>query len=352
MRRKILTIAMAACVSLSMLAGCGKTKTDTEVSSAVSAGDVEEAVSAGDVEEAVSAGDSEEADILDKDRAGNDITVPENVSAIISMSPSVTEVLIDLGCADKVVACDTYSGTSPFATALTEDIPQFDMMTPDSESIIALNPDVVITTGMSYAGGEDVYAAVRDAGICVADIPSSASVEDIKKDIAFIGALVGADSDAQELISKMEETEKVLAEKSAEIADKKKVLYVMSVPTADYPDVYTCGKGTYMDEVFAMAGCINIAGDIDYQWPAMSEEDIIAADPDVIIVGDTYTENPVDAIMNIAQWKDITAIKNCAVYTIDGDAFNQPDHYVMNSACDIAKSVYPEEFEDLENPFN
>ena len=114
-----------------------------------------------------------------KDRAGNDITIPAQVEKIVSMSPSSTELLIDLGLGDKIVAIDTYSGMSPFASSLKAGLPQFDMMSPDCEAIIALNPDIIFTTGMSSAHGEDVYASVKAAGVCVADIPTAASVKDI-----------------------------------------------------------------------------------------------------------------------------------------------------------------------------
>ncbi|MCR4997152.1 MAG: ABC transporter substrate-binding protein, partial [Butyrivibrio sp.] len=76
------------------------------------------------------------------DRSGNPIEVPENVETIISMAPSTTQILIDLGLGDKIVACDTYSYGSYLAD-LKADIPQFDMMTPDQEKIVSLNADVV-----------------------------------------------------------------------------------------------------------------------------------------------------------------------------------------------------------------
>ena len=65
---------------------------------------------------------------VNKDRAGNDITVPEKVEKIVSMSPSATELLIDLGLADKIIAIDTYSASSPFASKLKADLPAFDMI--------------------------------------------------------------------------------------------------------------------------------------------------------------------------------------------------------------------------------
>lgn len=286
-----------------------------------------------------------------KDRAGNDIIVPSKIEKIISMSPSSTELLIDLGLGDKIVAIDTYSGMSPFAANLNPDLPQFDMMTPDCEAIIALNADIIFTTGMSSAHGEDVYASVKAAGVCVADIPTAASVQDIEDDITFFGDVTGTADKAKEINDKIEAFKKTLNETSATIGEKKTVLYVMSVPTADYPNVYTCGKGTYMDEIFTLCGLDNIAGDVDNPWPALSEEDIIAKNPDVIIVGDTYTPDAANAVMSIDAWKDIKAVKDKAVYAIDGDAFNQPDQYVMNSAYEIAVAAYPEEFGSLEKPF-
>lgn len=286
-----------------------------------------------------------------KDPAGNEIAIPQNMDKIVSLSPSATELLIDLGLADKIIAIDTYSGYSPFVTELNEGIPQFDMMTPDNEGIIALEPDIVFTTGMSSAGGEDVYAQVKAAGVCVADIPTSESIKDIEDDITFIGEITGTQDKAKEITDEMDSFVKDIKAVSEGIEEKKTVLYVMSVPTAEYPNVYTCGKGTYMDEIFSLCGLENVAGDVEYQWPALSEEEIIASNPDVIIVGDTYTPDAVDAILAISAWKDITAVKEKAVYFIDGDAFNQPNQYVLNSASDIAKSAYPDEFKDIEKPF-
>ena len=149
----------------------------------------------------------------------------------------------------------------------------------------------------------------------------------------------------------MDEFKKQVESVTAGISEKKTVLYIMSVPTPDYPDCYTCGKGTFMDEIFTLVGTKNIAGDIEYQWPALSEEQIIAADPDVIIVGDTYTPDAVNAVLSISGWQNIKAIQNKAVYAIDGDAFNQPNQYVMNSAYEIATAVYPNEFSGLQKPF-
>ncbi len=367
MKQKSVRVLLAACLAVFSLAGCGSAgeKAGTNEAAVQEAAQETQVTETQEVQEPQETQEPEETQEAQEtpevqeesstkptqDRSGNAITIPENVEKIVSMAPSVTEILVDLGYADKIVACDTYSGFSAFAASLNPDIPQFDMMAPDNEAIVALSPDIVFTTGMSYAGGDDVYAAVKSTGICVADIPSSASIDDIEEDMIFIADAVGAGDKAREITAQMDTFAADMKKTADGITDKKSVLYVMSVPTPDYPDVYTCGKGTYMDEVFTLVGAENIAGDVDFQWPALSEEDIIAKNPDVIIVGDTYTENAVDAILSIDAWKDVEAVKNKAVYSIDGDAFNQPNQYVMNSAYDIAQDMYPDEYAGLAKPF-
>jgi len=363
MNRKKYLLVLAACLSAFLFAGCDRASsnpgdiqidisTETESSESVDTGETSGEESSEEVTEASEAeAEQPSAALPTKDRAGNDIKIPDKVEKIVSMAPSITEVLVDLGYADKIVACDTYSGKSVFASALGADIPQFDMMAPDNEKMIELAPDIVFTTGMSYSKGDNVYAAVKDSGVCVADVPSSASIEDIKEDLIFFGQILGAQDKVAEITAKMDAFKAQAESISSAISEKKTVLYIMSVPTPDYPNVYTCGKGTFMDEVFTLVGTKNIAGDIDTQWPALSEEQIISANPDVIIVGDNYTPDAVNAVLSISGWQDIKAIQDKAVYLIDGDAFNQPNQYVMNSAYEIAQFVYPEEFAGLKKPF-
>ena len=116
------------------------------------------------------------------DRAGNEISIPKEINKIISLSPNNTEILVELGFGDKIIATDEYSKD---IEGLPEDIPLFDMMAPDAEQIVALEPDIIYTTGMSLAEGNDPYKPIKDIGICVAFIPASESIEGIYEDIIF-----------------------------------------------------------------------------------------------------------------------------------------------------------------------
>ena len=320
----MLKLALAAMLSVSLLAGC--------------------ASGAGN-----SAGGAAAAKPT-TDRSVYAITVPDEVRSIVSMAPSTTQLLIDLGLADKIVAIDTYSGYS-YADKVPAGIPQFDMMAPDNEQIVALSPDIVFTTGMSSSGGEDVFAAVKNAGICVADIPSSSSLEGIEEDITFIGACTGTSKKASEIVNDMKKSIDEIKKVSSKISDKKTVLYEMSTPTADYPVIYTCGKDTYMNEMLEIVGAVNVAGDEEYQWPALSEEDAVADNPDVILSGDTYTPDVVNVILSTEGWENVSAVTNGEVYSIDGDTISRPNHHVISSMVEIGKLIYPDEFSGVEDPF-
>ena len=286
-----------------------------------------------------------------KDMAGNDIKVPEKVNKIVSMSPSTTRLLIDLGLSDKIAACDTYS-YSYYGDSLSKDIPQFDMMSPDNEAIVALDPDIVFTTGMSYSGGTDVYASVRESDICLADLPTASSLSEIEKDIQFVGDCTGTSDDAKKIVTEMKDSLKEISKLSSNITDQKTVLYETSTPTADSPAIYSAGTGTYIDEALSLIGAKNVAANGD-QWPALTEEAAIGLNPDVIITTDTYTENVVDTLKSLAGWENVTAIKNNDVYLLtDSNEMNQPNQHVVSGIIEMAKDIYPDVYGDLKDPFS
>ena len=285
---------------------------------------------------------------ISTDRSGNPITLPEKVESIISMAPSTTRILLDLGLSENIVACDTYSFGS-YGSELSADIPQFDMMTPDQEQIIALGADIIFTTGMSASQGTDVFAAVRESGACVADIPSSASLADIEEDIRFIGACVGKGEEAEAIADDMQEKIEEFSEIGSSIPEeeKKSVLFELYTPSADNPIIYTAGNGTYINEMLELIGAVNVAADGTDQWPALSEEAAVAADPDVILTADMYTPDVINTILTMSGWENVTAVKNGEVYQLSSDEVNQPNHHVIDAMIEMAQAVYPDKYEAL-----
>ncbi len=276
----------------------------------------------------------EETKLPSEDRAGNEITIPENVDKIISISPSNTEILVDLGFGDKLVAVDKYSAD---IEGIPENIPFFDIMNPDVEQLVALEPDIIYATGMSMSDGSDPFKPIKDLGIAVAYIPSSDSIEGIYKDIMFIADSLHAGSKGQELVDGMKTKIDEFKEISSTIENKKTVYFEI----AGAPKLYSFGSGVFLNEMIEIIGAENILKDQE-KWVAVSDEVIVAANPDVILTNVDYIENAVEAIKSRPGWENVTAIKNNDVYFIDRNASSLSNHNIIKALEQMAEVVYPE----------
>ena len=288
----------------------------------------------------VFAGGAKEASLpsidLTVDRAGAPITLPAKVERIISMAPSTTEVLIDLGLADKIIAADTNTKKDGL---LKHDIPYFDMMKPDAEKLIALKPDVVFISGMSNAKGNTPFSPLIDAGICVVNIPSSSSIEAIYLDIAYIAAVVKQEGNGAKIIANMKKEIEAVRKKGASIAqDKKKTVY-FEIGAAPY--MYSLGTGTFVNEMIEIIGAQNILAD-QKSWVSVSDEMVLAKDPDVILTNVNYIPNPIDEIMARSGWASLKAVKSKKVFGIDTNSSSRPNHNIIKALKEMAKAVYPE----------
>ena len=278
-----------------------------------------------------------------QDREGNEFNVPKEVNTIISTAPSNTEVLVALGLADKLVAVDKYSAD---VEGVSEDIPKIDFRNPDAEAIIALNPDIVIASGHNKAGDEDPFALIKEAGIPVAYIPSSYSIDGIYGDIEFIANLTGTEKEGEELINSMKEDVESIKAIGDTITDKKSVYFEIGAGSG----LYTFGNETFLNEMIETIGATNIFGD-ESSWITVTPEAVIDANPDVILVNTPGTnEAGLTAIEDVESrdgWDTITAVQNGAVYSIDNNASSRPSQNVIKALKEIAKAIYPDEYKEL-----
>ena len=340
--KKLLSLVLAVATTISF-AGCAKVM------------EIKEMAENSDVGALVSVGqdiyDELNIEVPTKDRAGNAITVPEKVEKIVSMAPSTTQFLIDLGLGDKIVGIDTNSAT--YLDKLSSDVAQFDMMAPDNEAIAALEPDIVFTSGMSSVGGTSPFQSLIDSGICVADIPSPDSLAGIEEDLKFIGACVGKGAEALAYAKGfsvfMEGVHEAVKDMPAD--EQKTVLVMMNVPSEEYPTIYTFGSGTYMNEMIEAIGAKNVFADQE-GWLAVTIEDAIAANPDVILMDCNWMPDAADQVKALEGWESVTAISNGDVYQIDEDLCSRPNQHVADATIEWGQKVYPDKFENFDKSFD
>ncbi len=274
------------------------------------------------------------------DRAGNEISLPDEVSKVVSLAPSTTRLILDMGLGDTLVAVDTYSAMYYEETA---DLLQYDMMTPDNEALALLEPDVIFVTGMSFAHGENPFQPLIDLGACVVVLPSSYSLDDIRQDIFFIADVMNAEDKGAAIVAEMNESIAEIAAIGESIEDKKTVLFEISA----LPYIYGPGDHTFLDEMIELIGAVNVLDGQD-DWVFVSEEAALALNPDVILTSTDYIEDPVGEILSREGWEEVTAVANKAVYPISSQTSNQPNQHVIEALIDMAKAVYPEAYEALD----
>ena len=286
----------------------------------------------------VLSGCSSQTDRMVTDREGTEVNIPTKIEKIISTAPSNTEVLMALGLGDKLVAIDKYSTD---IEGINTELPQIDFLNPDAETIIGLEPDIVIASGHNKTGSvEDPFKAISEAGIPVVYIPSSDSIDGIYKDIEFIADVVNERSKGKEIVDDMKAQVEEIKAIGDTITDKKSVYFEISPA----PYLSSFGKSTFLNEMIEIIGAKNIFEN-EEGWVSPTAEAIIDANPDVIITNAGYMENPTEEIKSRDAWENINAIKNNEVYLVDQNASSRPSQNVIKALEQMAKAVYPEHYE-------
>ena len=313
MKKFTLTMMTLGLVATLGLAGCGKQEKKATTSS-----------------------EKTEVTLPTKDRSGKEITLPKEATKIISLVPSTTEVIEDLGKTDQLIAVDTQSST--MMTDLKK-LPQMDMMAVDAEKLIALKPQIVYVNDINLASSESVWKQVEDAGITVVNIPTSTSIKAIKEDVQFIADSLSEHEKGQKLIKTMDQEIDEVAKIGKTIKKPKTVLFEV----AALPDIYSFGNGTFLNEMIETIGAKNVLAN-EKGWLPVTEEAAIAAKPEVILTNVNYMKDPAKEILARKNWENVPAVQNKEVFEID----NMSSH-ITKALKQMAKAVYPEEYKDLKD---
>lgn len=273
------------------------------------------------------------------DREGGMVKIPDSINAIVSTAPSVTEILAGLGLGSRIIAADIYSAD---VEGIDPAICTLDFYNLNIEELTALEPDLVIINGISMTGADDPYAALKDMGVNVIYIPTSNSIDSVKLDIEFLAGYTGTKAAGAELISEIDTVVAKVSEKADGITEKKSVYFEIG----EAPYLYTCGSGTFIDEVINLIGAENIYSG-EEGWLSNSEESVIAGNPDVIISSVAYEGYDFSEIKTRAGWEGISAIQSGSVYSVDSNAVSRPSQHIVDGIREIAMAVYPEVYDGI-----
>lgn len=259
---------------------------------------------------------------------GKEVVLNEEPTRIISISPSITEIIASLNMLDKLIARSDYCDY-PLDVLDIQSIG--DLYAPDFEKIIELEPDlVIISTNLS----DDSLAVLDSIGIKVIKLYEEHEFEGVYELYEVLGDIMNVSERADELILKMKEEISDITDRIKNVA-KKTVYYAVSC--GDLGD-FTAGGDTYIHGLLSLAGAINIAEDV-VGW-TYSLEKIIEADPDFIFMGDYLY----DEFISTVPYNDLKAVKNGNVAVVDNNILDRQSYRNVEAVREIAKALYPEAF--------
>ena len=234
-----------------------------------------------------------------------DLTLTTQPMRIISLSPTATEMLYAIGAGAQVVAVDDYSNFPAEAVALGTALSGYE---PNVEAIAGYTPDLVI---VAYdAGG--IVDQLKSLSIPVFMAAAATSFEDVYSQIEQLGALTGNLENAVQLSGQMQ----------TDIAAAVAEVQLPTTPITYFHELdntlYSATSNTFIGQVYGLFGLKNIADGVveGNDYPQLSAEVIVKANPDIIFISHSETPEVVSARDG---WGRLKAVTNNQVIALPAD---------------------------------
>jgi iron complex transport system substrate-binding protein len=278
-----------------------------------------------------SAGSGFPITVIDDD--GTHVTLEAAPDRVISLSPANTEIVFGLGEGDRLV------GGSAFDDYPAEAAPLPDVVTFDTgvimEQVVALEPDLVLAAGNNFTPTADIER-MRRLGYPVIVVYAE-TVDEVLEDIQLIGDALGDGPDARAMVAQMDaELDEVTAAVSATTTRPRTFYQIGSEP-----EIYAPAPDSFVADMVERAG-----GDpITTSDPAVFSipvEQLVAADPEVIVVGDALYGVCPDAVMARPGWETMTAVVNGDVRPVNDIVVTRPGPRLAEGLASLALAIHPE----------
>jgi iron complex transport system substrate-binding protein len=268
-----------------------------------------------------------------EDEIGRKVEVREPPQRMISIAPSVTEILFALGLGEKIVGVSSHCNF-PSEALKKEKVGGY--ITPSLEKIISLRPDLVFQT----ADGDLKAFVNRLAGLGIpVYISNPHSLSETLKVVLKIGEVTFSGPAARTLADSMRAKMIGVREKIAGLP-RLRVLHAMSVDP-----LISSGKGTFVHDLIVLAGGENIAAGAQGKHPLLSMEEVIARDPQVIILSSMLSNEPMTAQKRWwERYREISAVRTGRIQVIQADLILRPSPRIVDGLVEVARAIHPEAF--------
>jgi len=271
------------------------------------------------------------------DSLGREITLEAPPQRIVSLAPSNTEILFAVGAGSQVVGRDEFSDYPEEAASIDNIGGSFGEY--NAEAIVALEPDLVLAAEINPP---ELVQQLEDLGLTVYYLGNPTSLEEMYTNLETVAALSG--HDATELVESLKARVAAVDDKIMPLSSRIPVFY--EIDATDPTKPWTYGPGTFGDLLISRAGGYNIGGNAENDpYPQISIEQVVAANPSVIILGDSMWGVTPESVVERPGWETIPAVQSNSIYPFDDNLVSRPGPRLVDGLEQLAKLLRPDLFE-------
>src|SRR5699024_4484683 len=253
---------------------------------------------------------------------------------IISLMPSNTEILYELGLEKRIIGVST-----------VDDYPkevknkkQFDAMKLNKEKLLKAKPDLILAHESQKATSADILDTLKDNGVKVVYVKDAQSINKMYDTFKQIGKVTDKEKEAEKLIK---ETKQNIKEVKASVPEDTKSERVFMEVSSE-PEIYTAGKNTFFDDMLTQLNAKNSFADLD-GWSKVSKEDIIKENPDVMISTMGLSKEAYQKVLQQrGGFNEINAVQENRVESVDGNKISRPGPRIDDGLKALKKAIYKE----------
>lgn len=259
--------------------------------------------------------------------ANGEVTVAERPEAIVSLSPSLTEMLYAIGAGDQVAAVDQYSN-HPDGTPVTD----MSGFRPNLEAIIGYEPDLVVLA----SDRDGIVAAIEATGVTTLLLPSAPSVDDVLDQVGILSAATGHPDSGAELVDQISGDLDALA---AEAEGSEPLTYYYELSDSHH----SATSDSFIGSLLLLIGLESIADGVDPAagaFPQLSAEAILDADPDLILVAGTGSAGASpEEIAARPGWDQMGAVADGRIVGLDADMSSRWGPRIVDLLASVQDAV-------------
>lgn len=251
---------------------------------------------------------------------------------IISLMPSNTEILYELGLGKQVVGVST-----------VDDYPkevknkrQFDAMKLNKEALLKAKPDLILAHESQKSMNGKVLSSLKQNGVKVVYVKDAKTISEMYETFESIGKLTNKEQAATKLI---DETKKNISKVVASVPDNEQQPNVFMEVSSE-PEIFTTGKNTFFNDMLTQLHAKN-SFDSKVGWQKVSKEAIIKQNPDVMIgtMGISKTKYQ-DVVEQRGGFNHIQAVQDNQVTTVNGDKISRPGPRIDEGLKALRDAIY------------